>query len=308
MAAYTSYDVVGKKEDISDIISNISPTKTPFQTIIAPDKIHNTLFQWQEDSLAAVNLSNAQLDGFDATETAPVATVMRQNYSQIMAKTLKVAETTDAVARYGRAKETAYQVAKYGQELKRDLEGTLLSGQAAVAGSNSVARLFAAYQAQIAGSESTTIGGTLRLKTGGAATTMTEAMLVGTLQLMYTNGVDPDVLMVPPAVSLVVAAYASAAGRYRTIPTEDPKAARKLVNAVDLYVSPFGEVRVVLNRFQLATDSLIFDPSMWVLATLRPWTRETLAKVGDATKMMIVGEFSLKHKNQSASAYVRQAV
>jgi hypothetical protein len=43
---------------------------------------------------------------------------------------------------------------------------------------------------------------------------------------------------------------------------------------------------------------------MWSLATLRPWMRETLAKTGDSVKQMIVGEFSLKHKNFKASGIV----
>jgi hypothetical protein len=42
---YTSYDVVGKKEDVSDIITNISPTTTPFQTLIGKESVNNVLFQ-----------------------------------------------------------------------------------------------------------------------------------------------------------------------------------------------------------------------------------------------------------------------
>jgi len=45
MAQYTTYDTVGIKEDVSDVISNIAPTKTPFQTMIGSDKTKNRLFQ-----------------------------------------------------------------------------------------------------------------------------------------------------------------------------------------------------------------------------------------------------------------------
>jgi hypothetical protein len=299
---YTTYEVLGKKEDISDIITMISPTDTPFQTTIGSEKVHNTLYQWQEDALAAVNLSNAQVDGFDATEAACVPTVMRSNYTQILGKAVKIAETTDAVARYGRAKETAYQVMKFGKELKRDLEAILLSGQAAVVGSAGVARKTAAYQALITAS----VG--LDPHTGGAGTAMTEALFLTTLQNLYINGVDPEIVMVPPGEGQVIPSYAAAAGRYRTIPTEDKTASRKLVNVVDLYVSPYGEVKVVMNRFQLATDYLIFSTEYWKLQTLRPWTREPLAKIGDSERQLIVGEFGLKHKNYLASAYIRKAV
>jgi hypothetical protein len=83
-------------------------------------------------------------------------------------------------------------------------------------------------------------------------------------------------------------------------------ASTKLVNVIDLYVSPFGEMKVISNRFQKATDALLFDPAMWSKLVLRNWTRETLAKTGDNESHMIVGEFSLKHKNFSASAVVNQ--
>lgn len=298
---YTTYEVIGKKEDISDLISNISPTDTPFQSTIGSEKVHNTLYQWQEDALAAASTSNAQIDGFDASESACVPTTMRSNYTQILSKSVKVAATTDAVARYGRAKETAYQVMKRGKEVKRDLEATLLSGQAAVVGDAATARKFASYQAMV------TTGGGIDPHTGGAGTAMTEAVFLGVLQQLYINGVDPQVVSVPPAEGQVIPNYASASGRYRTIPTEDKSASKKLVNVVDLYVSPYGEVKVVMNRFQLSTDYLIYSTEYWKLMTLRSWTREPLAKIGDSERQMIVGEFGLKHSNFIASGYVRKA-
>jgi len=299
MTAYTSYDVVGKKEDISDVITMISPTKTPFTTLVKDGKVHNTIFQWQEDSLASPNLSNAQIDGFVASDATPVPTVMRNNVTQILAKTVNVAETTDAVSRYGRAKETAYQLGKFAAEVKRDLEAIYLSGQTTAAGNDTTARTMNSFQAQVDTS--------LLIKTGSATTTMSEAVLLSTLEAMYVNGVDPSVIMVPPQEAITIANYAAAAGRYRTLNTGVGNSQSSIVNVIDLYVSPYGEVKVILNRFQLSTDYLIFDPAMWERPTLRPWSRETLAKVGDSTRMLIVGEFSLRHKNYFASAIVRKS-
>lgn len=306
MAAWTAYDVVGKKEDISNVISNISPTATPFDSSIGEESISNTLFQWQEDALAAVNLTNKAIQGADAVETAPVTTVMRQNYTQILTKSLKVADTTDAVDMYGRAKETAYQVAKYASEVKRDLEAISTSSQAAAVGSNAVASTFAAFGAQVAAANLVKTGPTE--VTVGTATTgfaMSEADLLDGLQKLYTAGAEPKMCMIPPGESINVASFASAAGRYRTL-ENGSDSTKTIVNAVNLYVSPFGEVKITLNRFMPATDHFIYDPAMWKRPVLRPWTRETLAKTGDATKMMIKGEFSLKHKNQLASVIVRK--
>ena len=308
MAAFTAYDVVGKKEDISNVISNISPTTVPFTTSVGEESIDNTLYQWQEDTLAAVNLSNAAVQGADATETAPIAIVMRQNYTQILTKTLKVAETTDAVKRYGRAKETAYQLGKYSAELKRDLEGIMTSSQASAVGdASSTPSKFAAFGAQVAAANLLKTGSGVTLGSATTGVALSEPNLNAQLQLLYTNGAEPSLVSIPPGESAAIAAFASAAGRYRTIESGS-SSDKKIVNAVNLYVSPFGEVKIALNRFQPVTDYLIFDSSMWKRTVLRPWTRETLAKTGDAHKMMLVGEFSLKHKNQAASAIVRKYV
>ena len=106
---YTTYDQVGIAEDISDIITNISPTKTPFQTSIGSEKIDNRLFQWQEDSLRAV-ADNKALEGFVAADVARTATTLRSNYTQILSDVFRISSTADAVRTYGRAKETALAI------------------------------------------------------------------------------------------------------------------------------------------------------------------------------------------------------
>jgi hypothetical protein len=298
MAQYTSYDQVGKKEDVSDVISTITPTKVPFQSMIGNEKVSNTLFQWQEDELRAVQ-ENAKVEGFTASDATLTATTMRNNYTQILEKTIKISETADAVATYGRAKESAYQLSKAGAELRRDFEHALVgTKQTAVAGNSSTARKFAGFQAQVASGNFTYTGAV-----AAVANALDEDDLLAALQDLYNEGADPSVVMVTPTNSLIVADFAKASGRNREI---NVGASKSVVNAVDLYVSPFGEVKVYLNRFLAAGDTLVFDPEMWKQCTLRGWTRETLAKDGDNMKMMIVGEYSLKHKNQKASAVIRE--
>jgi len=306
MTQFTSYDQVGKKEDVSDIISNISPTKVPFQTMIGSEKVTNTLFQWQEDSLRAVQV-NAKVEGFTAADATLSPTTMRNNYTQILEKTVKVSETADAISTYGRARESAYQISKAGFELKRDLEYALVgTGQTKVAGDSATARKFDGFQAQVNTSLITLTG-----QTASVNNNLTEDALLTNLQALYAQGSDPSIIMVIPTDAVEVAKFAKAAGRYREIENGGP-ADRAIINAIDLYVSPFGEQKVVLNRFlqggntgDTKFDTLVFDPDMWKLQTLRPWTRETLAKDGDNTKYMLVGEYSLRHKNQQASGIIR---
>jgi hypothetical protein len=296
MATYTNYSVVGQKEDISDIITNISPTETPFISSIGTEKVHNTLYQWQTDTLAAA-ASTALVEGAAASSATLSPTVMLNNVTQILGKAITISDTTDAVEMHGRGKETAYQMAKAAKELKRNLEFACTgSKQTKVTGSSSVARQFDGVQAQIDSS--------LLVKTGASTTAMTEANLLAALEALWVNGVDPKRLLVTGDDSLNVTNFAQAAGRYRTIPNggED----KTLINAVDLYVSPFGEVKVIASRFIAAGDSVVYSPEYWKLAVLRNWTRETLAKTGDATSMQIIGEFGLMHKNPFASAVIRR--
>ena len=307
---FTAYDAVGIKEDISDVITNISPTDTPFISMIGTEKVHNTLYQWQEDELALPNLNNALVQGADATAAPSVPTYMRQNYTQILGKTLQVAETTDATARYGRAKETAYQLGKYSKEVKRDLEAIATSSQASASGNNTTAANFAGYGAMIFnGTDPMSYAENYAsnvVKTGGSSTPMSETNLITALQQLFILGVDPSMVLIPPAEALNIASFASATGRTRYI-ENDVAEGKRIVNAVDVYVSPFGEVKIALDRFSPTTDHLIFDPTYWKLAVLRPWFRQTLAKMGDSTKMQIIGEFGLIHKNFRASAIVRKS-
>jgi hypothetical protein len=309
MALYSQYEVIGLKEDVSDVISNISPTKTPFQSMLASEKSTQKTFQWQEDSLRAV-ATNQQTEGFTASDITAVPTVMRDNVTQILAETIKVSGSLDAADTYGRAKETAYQLSKSMAQVKRDLEHAYVgTAQAKAVGSAGVARAMAGYQAQLHnGGTGSLDADDFVLYTGAAGTLPTEQNVLDVLAHLYNAGAEPSVIMVTPTNSLAVADFAKAAGRYRTITSESSgRDQRAIVNTVDLYVSPFGEQRVVLNRFLKSTNTAIFDTDMWKKVVYRNWFRETLAKTGDNTSTMIVGEFSLKHKNKAGSAAIVQA-
>jgi hypothetical protein len=297
MASFKTYDQVGKKEDISEIISNISPTTTPFQSLLKSEKCSNTVFGWQEDSLTAV-ADNAQVEGFQASDNTLTPTVLRQNYTQIMSKVVNVTATADAIATYGRAKETAYQLSKKSAELKREVEFHLVgkAQNATVGNGTDTARRFAnAFGTDVAGAA--VIDASVTVDTAGA---LTEQDILDVNQKLYEAGSDASYIMVKPADSLIIANFDKSAGRNRTI----NDGGKTVVNAVDLYVSPFGEQKVIINRFIKATEALVFKPEMWKIVNLRPFTRELLAKTGDSDRHMIVGELSLKHMNYKGTGRI----
>ena len=290
MATYTTYDQVGKKEDVSDIISDITPTDTPFFTMIRSEKVNARTFSWLEDSLAAA-ANNAQIEGADATMATLSDATERTNNTQILHKAFQVSATADAIGTYGRAKETAYQLGKALKEIKRDLERAYVGvDNAAVTGSSSVAREMDSATQQISTS----------VDAGANATdALTEAKLLELGEDCFNNGSDPSVLMIKPADAQIVSGFAAASGRNREIAQ-----GRNLVNVIDLYVSPYGEYKVVLNRHQITTHAFLIDPAMWRSCVLRPFSRTLLASAGDSEKHFVVGEYSLKHMNYAADGMI----
>ncbi len=284
MATYTTYDQVGKKEDVSDIITDISPLSTPMFTLMKTEKVQARVFEWQEDAIRNSSADNAIVEGADATMATLVATTMRSNTTQIMEESFQVSKTADAIATYGRAKETAHQLSKALKAIKKDVEASFVGrDQAAVTGSGSAARKMASLLNQIS----------TAVDAGANATDpLTEAKLLTAGETAYNNGSDVNTFMIKPGDAQIVAGFAGSAGRNREIAQ-----GKTLVNAIDLYVSPYGEYRVVLNR-ELATDhALLVDPSMFKTAVLRPFARTLLAATGDSDKHSIVGEYSCKHMN-----------
>ena len=290
MAIYKTYEQIGLAEDVSNIISDITPTDTPMYSMIKTEKVHARQYQYQTDSLAAA-AANAQLEGFTASAGTAIPTVMITGNTQILQKTFQVSATADAVKAYGRAKETAYQLSKALKEIKKDVEFAFVgSSNAGNAGNATTAREMDSAD-QLIGAANTTAGGTAAL---------TEAMITTTGQNVYNNGGDATILMVKPADSLIISAFTGAAGRSR----EFNDGNKTLTNVVNLYVSPFGEYKVVLNRHQMTDHAFLLDPSMWRTASLRPFARTLLAKTGDSDTHMVVGELGLMHKNPLGSGQI----
>lgn len=306
MATYSTYDQVGIKEDISDIISNITPTNTPFMSSIGKESVANTLFQWQEDSLAAT-AENAEVEGFTASSATLTPTVMRSNYTQIQSKTIKISGTNDAIDAYGRAQETAYQLSKKAAEFKRDIEFNLVGNRAtngndAAAGSSSTARLTANIHGNDAGANAVIDAA---VQEAGAAAALSEQMILNLGDKLYDEGSEASILMIKPADSTVIAGFTrSAVGSGNARQEHFVNGGRTLMNVVDVYISPYGEQRVVMNRFMKTDVAFMYDPANWKMMELRPMTRELLAKTGDADTHMMVTEYGLKHVNYKASGLI----
>jgi hypothetical protein len=287
---YKTYSQIGNAEDIENIIYDITPTLTPFTSSIGTSAATATLHQWQQGNLSAVG-TNAQVEGADAGASSVESTTMKTNHTQIFSKVVQVSGTSDAVKKYGRNDELSYNLASKGKEMRRDIEHSFVGAlQAGTAGNASTARQLTSVQNQIASSTTST---------AGSNRTFTETLLLGVLQSVYEAGGDPNQIQVTPSHSVTVAGFAASSGRERDFGT-----GTKLVNVVDVYVSPFGECSVVPNRFLAANTCLVLDTEYWSRAVLRPMQTITLAKVGDSEKRQLITEQTLVCENDAASGLV----
>src|SRR5713226_7459147 len=143
-STFATYEAIGNREDLSDVIYRIDPTDTPFMSGAEREKASAVNHEWQTQSLAAADNTNAQLEGDDANTNTVTATVRLGDVCQISTKVARVTGSQRAVDHAGRDDELAYQEMLKGLELKRDME-TILSGtnQAKNAGNDTTARLTA---------------------------------------------------------------------------------------------------------------------------------------------------------------------
>jgi len=290
MATLKTYDTVGIREDLQNAIYDISPTTTPFMSTIGRTTAKNTLHEWQTDSLAAVNLDNAQVEGADAVAPALTSTTRVGNYTQISDKVIQVSTTDDKVDKAGRSTETAYQLSKASAEIKRDMESILLSDQAQNPGNNTTARKLGGLATWLTTNTVDTAGGAL-----------TEDMLKSAVLQAYTEGGEPTVLLVSPANKQVVSTFPGIAEQRFQAPKTGQT---KIVGAADVYMSDFGTLSVVPDRFLSDEITYVLDPSMANVAYLRPFKSTKLAKMGDSEKHMMNVEYTLVVKNEAAHAII----
>jgi hypothetical protein len=307
MAAYDRYSAIGAREDLSDVIYDISPTDTPIMSTIGKTKATSVTHEWQTDSLAAATTANALVEGASASEGTITPTTRLANLTQIVGKTVMVSGTLLASDLAGRKSEMAYQLAKASAEIKRDIETIITANQGQTAGSSgSSARKLGSLLSYIktntskngtslTGVDPTTLG--VSTRTDGSTRAFTETILKDVIAKVFASGGTPSALFVSPAQKQVVSAFTGLAAQRYQVPTSGQAT---ILAGADLYQSDFGVLQIVPNRFMRTRDALILDPEYAALAYLRPFQTNDIAKVGDADKKQILAELTLEVRNEAA--------
>lgn len=312
VGSHSTYDepiaTGGNREDLSDVIWDVSPVETPVLTMIGKNKATGTNHEWLTDTLAAA-ADNKHLEGGDAVGVDPASRGRLGNYTQIMSKNSVVTGTQEKALKGGGIKsEMAYQMARRMREMKRDGEFALVGqSNAKVAGSETVAREMGSLAAYLttnnslaAGSSAVTGDGTDVSDYAGTNRAITEPILETVLQSIFTNsgGNESLNLVCTAATKGLVSDFTSAATRYVT--TDD----KKLVASLDVYVGDFHTVRIIPDRHCQTGNAFVLDPEYIKCSEMRSMHSFDLAKNGDSTRKQIVWEWTLEVGDERASALI----
>jgi hypothetical protein len=317
VAASKSYNLLGAqlgptKEDLQDMIYDISPMDTVFMNTIERGKATSTVHEWLTDTLVAAS-ANAAVEGDSFSAVARTPPQRLKNYCQISRKDIEVTGTANAVDNAGMAKLMAYFTARAGKELKRDMEVGFLQNVAATSGGASLsARVSAGAENWIyipnhlspAGSSGTgtTVAPASGFATGAvtdsSATAVVEADLKSLLQQAWSTGGETDVILSGPTIYNKISQFSGIATRFRNV---ESRAQAQIIGAADVYVSAFGTHKIMLSRYCRSTVLFAFDMSTWAVNYLRPFQVVDIAKIGDAERKMLLAEYTLVCRSPSAN-------
>jgi len=292
---FKTYDAKAIREQISDVIYDISPTDTPFLSSVAKKgKVSNTHFEWQTDSLVAASGSNKHIEGAAVGGASMTDTVRLGNYTQISKKVLEVTGTHETVDQAGKKSEMAYQLAKASKEIKRDMETTLLSTQAAAAGDATTARATKGVAAFI----TTNV---VSAGTTGTHAAVTDADVVDAAEKCWTQGGSPSTIILGATNKKVITGLSGRASETRSVVDDN----KSIYNAVEVYVTDFGTFNIQLDRYCDQDLIYVLDNDMWSVDFLRDFQTVDIAKVGDSDKKMLLVEYGLRCNNEAGNAKIQ---
>ena len=303
MPTFTAHSAIGQREDLIDVIYDISPTETPILSTLARTKATAVYHEWQTDVLAAATSANAAVEGADPSAATISPTTRLGNYCQIVQKTIQVSNTLEAVNKAGRKSEKAYQLSRASQELKRDMETIITANQGQSAGSGSSARTLGSILSWLktntsegtSGVDPVTIG--VSTRSDGATRTFTETLLKEVVADCFDSGGNPKLLVVGSGLKQKASSFAGIADQRYNAPANAPTT---ILAAADVYLSDFGQLAITPDRFMRTRDALLLDPEYAAVAYLRPFATNELARTGDSEKTQLIAEFTLEMRNEAA--------
>jgi hypothetical protein len=299
--AFDTYTATADREDLSNIIYNISPMQTPFMSSIGKRSVKNVVFDWQTESLPTP-VATGELEGFELSRSASTATVRQSNVCMISKRDATVTGSQESSDPAGKRSEMAHQLAIMSKALKRDMEEALCQNGAKTTGDASTARVTGGFESWITSNDSRGTGGAST--GGGAAPTdgtqrdLDEDLLKDVLQLCFTNGGEPSLAICGPHNKQVISGFTGRTQARQFVDSNTVEA------SVSIYSSDFGELKIVPSNRSRERSLLLVDPEFAKVSYLRDFKTIDISTIGDAMTKMIVVEYGLEVSNEAAHGVV----
>lgn len=311
--AFTTYQAMGNREDLSNAIYNIDPFDTPVISAIRRRNVKNRIFDWQTEFLPIVNPNNAQVEGFQLANNPAQPTIRVNNVTQISERDATVSGTQEEADAAGKGSEMAHQMALAAKVLKSDMEAIVCSRQARNDGNDSgptarTTEAFSHWLARAVDKYSNPAASVSGYTTGlpvlstdvfapvaaGNQIQITEAALGDAMQKAYTNGASPSLWIVPPGPKRTISTFT---GRSTT---QVLVGKTEVVATVDVIATDFGRIKVAPSRWVPTDVGLLIDPDYAAIAFFRAFRQYLMARIGDAETRMLVVEWGLEMRNPLA--------
>lgn len=307
---FVTTSAVGNREELSDVVSRITPEDTPIYSMIPKGKCESVHPEWETDELAAP-AENIQPEGNEYNFGAITPPERLGNYTQIMRKTWIISGTQEVVSEAGNVQKRKYQKLKKGVEIRKDVELAIVTNNASVGGAT---REFGGLPTWIETNANRDGGGSnggfnsgtglTVAATNGTQRAFTKVILDDVMKQGYEEGANFKVVSVSPYVKSVFVTFMSdtnvASFRYAA----NSGKGNSIVANADIYEGPFGKVTIMPNRVQAASaavarNGFFLDTEFLEFMWLRKIQEDKdVAKTGDADKGVIIGEGTLKVKNE----------
>ena len=299
--AFDTYSATSDREQLSDVIYNISPQATPFMSAIGKNSIKNVVFDWQTETLPTAS-GAGQLEGFELSRAASTATSRVSNVAQISSRDATVTGSQQASDPAGKKSEMAHQLAIMAKALKRDMETALCQKGAKTTGNATTARVTGGFESWITSNVSRGTNGagagSGAAPTDGTQRALTEALLKTVLQSCFSNGGEPSMAICGPVNKQVISGFTGRSSARQMVDANTVEA------SVSIYASDFGELKIVPSNFSRERSLLLVDPDYAKVSYLRDFNTVDISTIGDAQTKMILCEYGLEMSNEAAHGIV----
>lgn len=315
MAGATTYTVgSGNREDLTDILSRITPEETPMLSSCRRGEAAKATFhEWQVDALEAANTEGV-VEGSDNTTFANAAEDRSRlgNYTQIVRRNYLVSKTQQAVRTAGIKDERAEAIAKKMIEAKLDIDCTLSSANDRNAGGAGTARQTRGIFDWIDSSGPSDVAAAYRTPAASInadSNAVTESEFLAIAQSIWESGGKLEKFIVGGALKRTISGWVGRTGSGNGIQTNASE--KKVIYSVSMYDTDFGVVSMVPSRNLNGTstpglvtaqnnDGVLISADQLEISWLRPLAHEELQDLGGGPRGMVEGEFTFVVKNPKA--------